>query len=121
MTDINQQKYRLQLLRTMQVALNELSPFFPDFLGHLSIAVARQIHQVHGLIHVIKVDSLGLPRLGRGPGQRLPIQKSVDQGRFSHIGLACEGDLRQFIFRETAGNTADRLQIYIFNNHFVSP
>ena len=62
MTDINQQKYRLQLFRTMQISLNQFSPLDFFLLGYFCIPISRQIYQIYRFIDIIEIDSLGLSR-----------------------------------------------------------
>ena len=62
--DIDQQKHRFQALGSMQIILNHLSPLRLDFHICIRITISRQIHQIHRFIDIIKINRLGLSRLG---------------------------------------------------------
>ena len=112
MSDIHQQEHRLQLGGAMEIALDQLSPFFLFLFRYLCVSVAWQIHQIQLFIDIIKIDRLRLPRRGRNPGIGFPVHQSVDQRRLPHVGLPCERDLRPGIFRQDTGDPADCFQIH---------
>ena len=120
MTDINEQKDCFQLFGAMQIIFNHPPPFCLNLITDLCIAITRKIHQIQFLIDFIKINRLRLARLGRCSCQGFPVQQSVDQGRFSHIGFACKRHLRKLIVRKLAGNTTDGLQLCLFNDHMIS-
>ena len=120
MADIDQQEYRLQLFRAAQVSLNHFSPLGLHRLIGLRIAVARQIHQIEGIIDIVKINGLCLSRLGGGPCKGLSVHNRIDEGGFSHIALSCKSDFRKCVVRQRTCYAAYGFQVYIFNYHIGS-
>ncbi len=117
MADVNQQEHLSKLLRLVQIILDHPAPLGLHFLVGPGIAIAGQIHEVNGIIHIIVIDGLGLPWLGTGPGQGLAVHQGIDQGRLSHIALPGKSHLREPVLGEFAGDTTHGLQTDILDNH----
>ena len=69
----------------MEIILDHLAPFYLLRLRNFRVTVAGEIHVIEISVEVIKVDRLGLSRLGGRSRQRFPVHECVDQGRFSHV------------------------------------
>ena len=118
MPDIDQQKYRRQLLGGMKIALDELSPLLLFRLGNLGIAVPREVDQIQLPVDIVIIDGLRLAGLGRRPCQALAIHERIDQGGLSHVGFTGKSDLRKIIIRKFTGISADRFQFHLFYDHY---
>ena len=85
MADVHKKEDAFQHLGLVEIVLDHLAPFYLLRLRNLRVTVAGEIHIVEISVDIIKVDRLGLSRLGGRSRQRLPVHERVDQGRFSHI------------------------------------
>ena len=61
----------------MEIILDHPAPFYLLRLRDLRVTVAGEIHVVESSVDIIKVDRLGLSRLGGRSRQRLPVHVLV--------------------------------------------
>ena len=87
-------------LRPGKIGLHELAPALLLGLGHLGVAVARQIDKIRLAVDAEKVDVRGFAGALAHPGEVFALQHPVDDRGFAHVGLAREHDLRQPVARD---------------------
>ena len=76
-----------------EIALHQLSPPVALLLGHLGVAVPRQVGEVNFPVDVEIVDLIGLAGGGAHAGKILPPQQPVDHGGLPHIAATGKRDL----------------------------
>ena len=91
---------RLQILRSLQIALDHRRPALALLPRRAGKAVARQIHKEEFLVEQIEVHQSGLARLRRRARQLGIVGEAVNQRRLAHVGFAREGNLRQALSRK---------------------
>ena len=67
---------------------------------------------------MIKINRLGLARLGAYPGQGFTVHQPVDQRGFPYVAFPRKCKLYMGIFRYLARMAADCFQIHVLNYHF---
>ena len=109
---IHDQHAQRDQLRVGEIGLDQLGPPLLFRLGHLGVAVAGKIHQVHGFINKEIVDVGGLARGFTDTGKIFPQQQLVDDGGLTHIGAARKGKLGHTVPHKAAliGGRADKLR-----------
>ena len=90
-----------------EVILHQPAPAFLFLLRNLCKAVAGQVHQIALLVDDKVVDMNGLTGLFTHSGKVLSLEQPVDNGRLTHIGLACKGDFRQPVLGKILGRWAE--------------
>ena len=121
MTDIDQKKDCAELLRAMQIPLDQFAPLLFFTLRHFRVTVARKIHKIHRFIYIIEINGLRLARLRTRARQRFTVHQTVNQGRFSDVRFSGKCNLRLLIFRKHTRDTTYRFQIYLLDNHLSAP
>ena len=101
----------------MQIPFHHFAPLSLHLLVGLRVAIARQIHEIQLIVHIIVIDGLGLARLGTGAGQRLTVHQGIDQRGLAHIALARKRHLGQAVLRQLAGDAAHPFQTDILYHH----
>lgn len=77
-TSIHHHDRKLQVLILSQEFFNHRSPTDPNTFRGLGISISGQIHEDPSVLDVEKVDDLGSPRAGTGPGQTLFTDQIID-------------------------------------------
>ena len=67
-TSIHHHDRKLQVLILSEKFFNHISPTAPDAFRSLGISITGQVHEDPSILDVEKVDDLGSPRAGTGPG-----------------------------------------------------
>ena len=96
---VEQHEKQHHLLAVQDVVADDLLQFLTALLAHAGVAVARQVHEVPGVVDQEVVDELGLAGGGRSVRQAVDPAEAVDQGGFSDIAPSDEGEFRMTDFR----------------------
>ena len=82
-------------------------------MGDPCVAVAGQVYEVHLLVDQKVVHLTGLAGGVAHPSKILPIQQTIDDRGFAHVGAAGHGDLGTAVPNEIllAGGGADKFRV----------
>ena len=119
MADINEQKYRFELLGTVQIPLDHLPPLLFLFFRYSGIPVTGQIHQIKLIIDIIEIDCLRLAGSRGNTRIRFPVHKRIDQGRFPYVGFSGKCHFRFIVYRQGTCDPAHCFQINTSDYHII--
>ena len=106
-----------------KIAFHQPAPAITLVFRDLGIAIPRQIGEIDFVINTEIVDLGGLAGCRTHPGKILPVQQTIDDGGFPHVGASGKGHLRTAVPDECGGlyRREDKFRFVKVDGHGVPP